>query len=62
MLTGQQEYAALVRLLLLHSGWSVPRMLIFVTQFLTIPELLHRVRMQEWIKRNSLHQEKDPCN
>jgi hypothetical protein len=33
-----------------------------VTQLLTIPEFLHSVRMQEWIKRNSLHQEKDPCN
>jgi hypothetical protein len=31
-----------------------------VQQRLTIPELLHSVRMQDWIKRYSLHQEKDP--
>ncbi len=42
-------------------AWLCRRCLLFaVQQRLTSPDLLHSEKLQEWIKRNSLNQEKHP--
>ncbi len=55
--TGRRENAALVRLLRLRSG-GVCHGCCFCDeqQLVTIPGLLHSIRIQGWIKRNSSHQ------
>jgi hypothetical protein len=59
--TGRRENAALVRLLWLRSGGvCCGSLFLTVQQLVSIPQIAAEVRTEERIKRNSLHQEKDP--